>query len=541
MRPSRTTTAWTSTIAILMLLALGAFAPAALAGTVTFSGNTLVFTGGDNLDHEVQFRFNASTGNDEIIDIQPITSAPGTCAYVVDPTWVSCPPHSELRVDLGSGNDFVGTAHSTMGDCFLVYTINLGDGTNDNDLNRACTDPGATATITSGSGDDTLRGGSASTNVTIFAGGGADTLNGMDGNTVIHGGEGNDGVFGGAGNDQVYGEGGDDRLRGHEGNDLEDGGPGNDDIGFSPGVSHDSDPGADQLVGGAGSDRLRLSGHSGGMTISLDGLANDGTPGEGDNVGSDIEKIEGTSGNDFFTGSAGADNFEGDSGDDEIHGAGGNDDLYGGGGDDRVFGDAGNDKVQGANGSDSVDGGPGTDQIYGDIASCSVFCSFDADSLFARDGEADAVDCGAGADRAEVDQLDVVAFCASVDRQSVAGGGAGGDGSPAMASFAGSKRSVKVSRTGRFSYSLRAGARLAGKAVFRSVNKVRTSRRARVTLATKAFTAPSNGKVTLKIKLSRRALATLRRNRTIKTKVTVTLRNAAGLSSVASTTVTLKR
>jgi Ca2+-binding RTX toxin-like protein len=547
MRPSRTSTARTGTIAIVMLLALGAFAPAAMAGTVTFSGDTLVFTGGDNLDHEVQFRFNPSTGEDEIIDSQSITSIPVGCTYVFSNTWVSCPPHSELRVELGAGNDFVTTAHSTMGDCFVVYTINLGEGTNGNDMNRACSDAGATATISAGSGEDTLRGGSASTRVTIFAGSGADTLNGGDGDDVIHGGEGNErAVDGGPGNDQVLGEGGNDVIRGDDGNDLEDGGPGDDDIGYSPGVSHDDDTGADQLVGGAGTDRLRLSGHSGGMAISLDGQANDGAPGEGDNVGSDIEKIEGTKGNDVFTGSAGADNFEGDSGDDEIHGAGGNDDLYGGGGDDRVFGDAGNDKVQGANGSDSVDGGPGLDQIYGDIGSCSFSCSFDADSLFARDGERDAVDCGGGADTAQVDELDVVAFCASVDRQSVAGGGVAGggvpgEGSPAKASFAGSKRSVTVSRTGRFSYSLRAGARLAGKAVFRSVKKVRTSRRARVTLATKSFTAPSSGKVTLKIKLSRKALATLRRNRTIKSKVTVTLKNAAGLSSVASTTVTLKR
>ena len=35
------------------------------------------------------------------------------------------------------------------------------------------------------------------------------------------------------------------------------------------------------------------------------------------------------------------------------------------------------------------------------------------DTLFARDGEKDSVDCGGGADTANVDQLDVVAFCAS--------------------------------------------------------------------------------------------------------------------------------
>ena len=152
------------------------------------------------------------------------------------------------------------------------------------------------------------------------------------------------------------------------------------------------------------------------MTISLDGQANDGAPGEGDNIGSDFERIDGTDADDVFTGSAGGDNFHGGGGSDEIHGGDGGDDLAGDGGDDRVFGDAGNDIVEGTYGADLVDGGPGSDQIYGDIANCSVFCNFDADQLFARDGERDVVDCGGGADTAQVDALDVVAFCSVVDR-----------------------------------------------------------------------------------------------------------------------------
>jgi Ca2+-binding RTX toxin-like protein len=514
-------------LAIAMLLALCVAAPAAMASTVTFDGDYVVFTSGDNDPHTVQFRLDSTGTKDEIYDTENFApdDFPPECDYlgVLDSSIV-CPGHLKVRVVLGSGNDDV----TTTLDCFTDYDINLGNGSNQNAMNTGCTDAGATATINSGSGDDTLRGGSASTSVTLNAGGGADTVNGYDGPTVIHGGDGNDGVFGGGGNDQVFGEGGDDKLRGHGGNDLEDGGSGNDDIGYSAGISHDSDPGGDQLVGGPGDDRLRLSGHSGGMAITIDGQANDGTPGEGDNVGSDIEKIEGTPGNDFFTGSAGVDNFEGDSGDDEIHGAGGNDDLYGGGGDDRVFGDAGADKVQGSTGADTVDGGSGSDQIYGDIAGCSVFCSFDSDTLFARDGEQDAVDCGGGADTAQVDQLDVVAFCTSVDRSVVAPPSGGGSGAPAKASFAGSKTTVKVSRTGRFSYRFKAGVGLKGKAVFKNVAK-------------KSFTVPASGRVTLKMRLSRAKLALLRRNGKIKTKLTVTLRNSAGASSVASKSLTLKR
>jgi Ca2+-binding RTX toxin-like protein len=93
-----------------------------------------------------------------------------------------------------------------------------------------------------------------------------------------------------------------------------------------------------------------------------------------------------------------SDGFSGGGGDDEIHGGDGADDLAGDSGDDRVFDGAGNDIAEGTNGADIVDGGSGSDQIYGDIANCSVFCNFDADQLFARDGQRDVVDCGGGAD-----------------------------------------------------------------------------------------------------------------------------------------------
>jgi len=225
---------------------------------------------------------------------------------------------------------------------------------------------------------------------------------------------------------------------------------------------------------------------------------------------------------------------------------GGNDSVYATPGDDNVHGGAGDDRLQGANGSDRIDGGSGTDQIYGDIASCTFLCSFGADTLFARDGEQDSVDCGGGADTAQVDQLDVVASCAAVDRQTAAappgdggggelgagGGGLGAGGGSgdvvAKASFAGSKKTVKVSRRGRFSYSFKATAGLRGKAAFRK-------------LGAKSFTVPFGGKVTVKMRLTRAKLALLRRTGRIKTRVTVTLRNAAGASSVASAPLTLKR
>jgi Ca2+-binding RTX toxin-like protein len=527
---------WQAIVLAIAMLLVGAVG--AHATTVDYSGDTLIVTGGDNADHEIQFRLSADQAHDEILDTAGFTSIPADCTVVSSNTWISCPGHGNVKVDLGAGNDDI-TFTSQGFDCFNAYALNFGDGENTLNLSDSC---GATltgpATVTSGSGPDVLTAGSQGP-ITFNAGGGDDSVYAGPGDDALHGGEGADRLFGHAGHDQVLGEGGADSPNGGEGNDLVDGGTGDDDLELCSGCigsGNDTGAGADTYSGGPGSDKLWLNGHPGGMAISIDGQANDGGPGEGDNVGSDIEAIVGTVVDDVFTGGPGTDRFEGNGGNDTIHGAGGDDFLQGDGGDDKVFGDAGNDKVEGTYGADTVDGGAGTDQLYGDIAGCSVFCSVDTDVLLARDGERDTVDCGGGADTAQVDQLDVVAFCASVDRQTVAVAGG-----LAKASFAGSKRSVKVSRTGRFSYSFRAGAGLRGKAVFRSVNKVRASRRARVTLAKKSFKAPSSRKVTLKIKLSRKNLAILRRNRKIKTKVTVTLKNGAGLSSVASTTVTLKR
>jgi hypothetical protein len=93
-------------LAIATLLVLGASAPIAAAGPVSFEGDTLVFTAVDSLSHEVQIRFNAGAGGgaggDDVLDNQPITAPDCT---PVTATRVSCPPHNEVRVDLGAGND----------------------------------------------------------------------------------------------------------------------------------------------------------------------------------------------------------------------------------------------------------------------------------------------------------------------------------------------------------------------------------------------------------------------------------------------------
>lgn len=541
-------------LAVVILLALAASTPAARASSLSYDGDALVYTASDDDGQQVQFRLDLADGRDHVIDDEVIDDFPNDCVWETSfHTWVSCPGSLDVRVELRAGNDEVifRQGNTLQGDCFDHYVLNLGDGDNKNDMNLDCTNT-ATLAITAGSGEDELNGGAADTSSTITAGGGNDKVNrgAASGPSVVHGGDGDDWLYGAGGNDQVYGEGGNDKIQAGYGDDVEDGGAGDDTIGFeSVNSNGQDDQGADKMRGGEGYDMLYLTGHTGGMKITLDNQPDDGSIGEGDDVGSDIEWILGTARTDDITGTDGPDSIDGFAGSDVIHGGGGDDYLIGSDGDDSVFGDAGNDQVEGRYGVDMVDGGPGTDQLYGDINGCAAYCEPDNDLLFAQDGERDNVYCG-GPGKAYVDEFDVVASCGSVERLTLGGGDGGGGGGVgdgggggdvAQAGFAGSKRSLKVNRKGRFSYSFRAGAGLSGRAVFASAGKVRVSRRARLALADRSFTVPSSGGVTLKIKLSRRNLAILRRNGKIKAKVTVTLENGVGGSSVASTTLTLKR
>jgi hypothetical protein len=115
---------------------------------------------------------------------------------------------------------------------------------------------------------------------------------------------------------------------------------------------------------------------------------------------------------------------------------------------------------------------------------------------------------------------------------------------PAPANFTGSKSSIRVDRKGRFRFSFRATQGLNGSARLESVKKVRlgrkSNRKKRVTLARKSFSVPAGGKVTLRLKLSKTNLRILKLNRKIRTRVTVKLTNAAGLTSTANRQVTLK-
>jgi uncharacterized delta-60 repeat protein len=316
-----------------------------------------------------------------------------------------------------------------------------------------------------GAGDDgiTVRGG-------VFA-----KLFGGDGNDRITGGPGRGQLYGDAGDDTLDGGLGDDYLSGGDGTDTVDytrrtaavvlnwgrdggergeedtigydveiarGGSGNDTIsGFKAAYGNAGDdtltggyfPSAlwggdgndllmgvfaaypDYFRGGEGNDTVSYAGRSTAVVATIDGLANDGGNGEGDNVYTDVENLTGGNGDDKLTGSATDNVLDGGGGSDDLHGGAGNDtvtyagrpdtvfvsidgvandgtpagnglpaerdnvntdienviggdgndSIMGSDGDNRIDGGAGNDGINGGNGNDTIHGGPGDDYLDG--------------------------------------------------------------------------------------------------------------------------------------------------------------------------------
>jgi Ca2+-binding RTX toxin-like protein len=130
------------------------------------------------------------------------------------------------------------------------------------------------------------------------------------------------------GDDTVIGNGGVDALFGGDDDDQIAGGPD-----------------ADSMGGGPGLDRADYSASGTGIDVTIDDVANDGIPAEGDNVTSTIEnvlggrfddKIDGNSDPNGLSGGLGADLLRGFGGADLIAGGGGVDDLRGAGGADEL-------------------------------------------------------------------------------------------------------------------------------------------------------------------------------------------------------------
>jgi serralysin len=186
----------------------------------------------------------------------------------------------------------------------------------------------STAAQNTGHGRDTIIG---VENVT--SGNGDDTLRGNNGANTLTGNNGNDRLFGISGNDTLNGGAGNDRLQGDAGNDI--------------------------LNGGGGVDTIVYTGDTA-ATVDLSSTAAQDT-GHGTDTITNVENVISSSGDDTLRGNDVANT---------LTGRGGHDSLIGGAGNDRLFGGTGNDRLQGDAGSDILNGGDGVDTIVytGDTA-----------------------------------------------------------------------------------------------------------------------------------------------------------------------------
>jgi Ca2+-binding RTX toxin-like protein len=373
--------------------ALFVVAPAAaLAGTSTlsYSGNassgTLTLTGDSNA-HAYTVTYATSAGTTISVafsDADGTITSPGAICSPTSGT-VTCTADATHRisnvvVNGGSGSDALSTAGNPIGQPLTFNgnggadtlhagpesdTFNGGAGTdtatygdfpgpvnvsadgvaNDGASGEA-DDVGADVEEIDGSAQaDTLTATSTPSDdasaVKLVGNGGGDTLNAGSFGTDLEGDGGDDTLVGGTGDDRLDEQG----LAGL---------------------------GADDMHGGRGFDQVSYVGHRNSasalvaVNVSLDGIANDGYAGEGDNVHKDIESIEGTNLDDALTGGAAFDQLEG-------------------------FG-----------GSDTLDGGAGTDILIGDEGN---------DTFHARDSHLDVLECGAGLDTATTDYIDQVFGC----------------------------------------------------------------------------------------------------------------------------------
>jgi Ca2+-binding RTX toxin-like protein len=195
------------------------------------------------------------------------------------------------------------------------------------------------------------------------------------------------------------------------------GGPGAD-SGRGGGLLFEGGPGPDELLDVGEAVFYYGRADAGDLYITEDGTADDGHPGEGDNlrpgnavvieadgnhtvIGSTqsdyISRASGT-GTTHIVGGPGYDSLYSASGDDVIDGGEEPDSIYADAGNNRIDGGAGNDSLHGGGGDDMIDGGPGRDTIgagWGD------------DTIRIRDGESDGLaDCNAGNDTLLSDPFD---------------------------------------------------------------------------------------------------------------------------------------
>jgi Ca2+-binding RTX toxin-like protein len=322
----------------------------------------------------------------------------------------------------GSGNDKL---YGQAGNDLLIGedgndTLVGGDG-NDRmigDFVRQPDDGGPLANgndvLRGGKGNDTLLGDNGAVLLEVFLVeffGGADYLDGGDGNDKLYGQKGNDKLLGGKGGDQLFGGWDDDQLIGGT---VMTAGVGADFSGDYLDGGNDNDI----LVGDNLTAQNQVSTHAlaGGKDILLGGRGTDTLHGQaGDDqlvggIGND--NLKGGAGNDILVGGvvlvragderdAAGDILDGGVGNDRLFGddvfnplvpdegsTGGPDTLLGGAGDDQLFGQGGMDRLVGGYGDDKLFGGLGDDVLVGGLVAPGIGVpDFGKDRLEGGDGD----------------------------------------------------------------------------------------------------------------------------------------------------------
>ncbi len=417
-----------------VVAALGLFAaPSAWAGTVSVTGSgsdkTIVFDAAPLEQNSISVIQFEGSSDVELDDEYGVTVTAGAgCTQDTTPgiQAVYCPIDgvTSIVLNLGDGGDHVLGVGSTIpivanggpGDDGMQGgdepdTFNGGDG-NDTyaDLSSVI---GAPDTFSGGPGEDNVydaqlsgplnisldgvandgapgEGDNYEADVEDVTGGyGNDTITGNDSTNHLDGWEGSDQVDGAGGDDVITDRGCDaDTIDGGQGNDdldgdggegdTIDGGPGNDTIHDDHACTPVGGPNVgDTFSGGTGTDQLLYGGATVGVSVTLNDVADDGLPGEDDNVESDIENV---------TGGGYADYIEGDSQNNVLNGLGGDDVIVGGGGDDLLEGSADDDVLDGGPGADTLEGDAGED--VADYSSRTQPVTVDLDGQSGDDGEA---------------------------------------------------------------------------------------------------------------------------------------------------------
>jgi Ca2+-binding RTX toxin-like protein len=355
--------------------------------------------------------------------------------------------------------------------------------------------------------------------------------------TILEGSGGNDKIVGGNGADELLGGDGNDTLDAHQGPDTVRGEGGNDSV--SGGKEEPAPNAADVVDGGPGFDTIpnlvndydRLFDDD--VSITLDNQANDGEPGEGDNVIA-VEKVNIVANHATFVGTDAAEDVFVESNSSTVRGLGGNDRLVTYDGNDDIDGGEGDDFLQGGFGNDTLTGGPGVDQFSGDRTESDVF-AVGNDQIFARDGNVEQISCGLGSDRAEVDAKDVVdASCESVDRDSVAFG----------AKTLVTLRLVSARIPARGPLPVRIvnanGFAVTGGVSGQTTKPVTVSRKRRVSLKRRSFSVGANSRKTVKLKLPAALRRVLKRTGRLSLRLTVRVKDPADNTRIVRKKVTPK-